>query len=145
MGLNAVTSLIDNFTTELGEGETALDKLLKILTNFSMLLPVIGSLTKKETFHNAKLGLSYIFTGASAETAKAGIEGVGTAINSAIPILGLIILALGAVVKIIDAVTVSADEAREKMQEATDAYEEQKSQLESLNSELETTKDNLTI
>lgn len=143
MGLNAVTSLIDNFTTELGEGETALDKVLKILTNFSMLLPVIGSLTKKETLNNAKLGLSYIFTGASAETAKVGIEGVGTAINSAIPILGLIILALGAVVKIIDAVTVSADEAREKIQEATDTYEEQKSQLESLNSELETTKDKI--
>lgn len=143
MGLNAVTSLIDIFTTELGEGETALDKLLKILTNFGMLLPVIGSLTKKETIHNAKLGLSYIFTGASAETAKAGIENVGTAINTAIPILGLIILAIGAVVKIIDAVTVSAEEAREKMQEATDAYEEQKSQLESLNSELETTKDKI--
>lgn len=143
MGLNAVTSLIDIFTTELGEGETALDRLLKILTNFGMLLPVIGSLTKKETIHNAKLGLSYIFTGASAETAKAGIENVGTAINTAIPILGLIILAIGAVVKIIDAVTVSAEEAREKMQEATDAYEEQKSQLESLNSELETTKDKI--
>ena len=143
MGLNAVTSLIDIFTTELGEGETALDKLLKILTNFGMLLPVIGSLTKKETIHNAKLGLSYIFTGASAETAKAGIENVGTAINTAIPILELIILAIGAVVKIIDAVTVSAEEAREKMQEATDAYEEQKSQLESLNSELETTKDKI--
>lgn len=143
LAINSANSIIDVFTTGLADGETYLDKFIKLLTNAGMLLPVIFGMFKKGTAENIKLGLSYLFTGASAETSAAGITTVGTALNAALPVIGLVIIALTAIIKIIDAIVVTADEAREKIQEATDAYEEQKSQLESLNSELETTKDRI--
>lgn len=143
MAINSANSIIDVFTTGLADGETYLDKFIKLLTNAGMLLPAIFGMFKKGTAENIKLGLSYLFTGASSEAAEAGITNVGMALNAALPVIGLVIIALTAIIKIIDAIVVTADEAREKIQEATDAYEEQKSQLESLNSELETTKDRI--
>lgn len=143
MAINSANSIIDVFTTGLADGETYLDKFIKLLTNAGMLLPVIFGMFKKGTAENIKLGLSYLFTGASAEASAAGITTVGTALNAALPVIGLVIIAITTIIKIIDAIVVTADEAREKIQEATDAYEEQKSQLESLNSELETTKDRI--
>ena len=143
MAINSANSIIDVFTTGLADGETYLDKFIKLLTNAGILLPAIFGMFKKGTAENIKLGLSYLFTGASSEAAKAGITNVGMALNAALPVIGLVIIALTAIIKIIDAIVVTADEAREKIQEATDAYEEQKSQLESLNSELETTKDRI--
>lgn len=143
MAINSANSIIDVFTTGLADGETYLDKFIKLLTNAGMLLPAIFGMFKKGTAENIKLGLSYLFTGASAEASAAGITTVGTALNAALPVIGLVIIALTAIIKIIDAIVVTSDEAREKIQEATDAYEEQKSQLESLNNELETTKDRI--
>lgn len=143
LAINSANSIIDVFTTGLADGETYLDKFIKLLTNAGMLLPVIFGMFKKGTAENIKLGLSYLFTGASSEAAHAGITTVGTALNAALPVIGLVIIAITAIIKIIDAIVVTADEAREKIQEATEAYEEQKSQLESLNSELETTKDRI--
>lgn len=143
MAINSANSIIDVFTTGLADGETYLDKFIKLLTNAGMLLPVIFGMFKKGTAENIKLGLSYLFTGTSAEASAAGITTVGTALNAALPVIGLVIIALTAIIKIIDAIVVTADEAREKIQEATESYEEQKSQLESLNSELETTKDRI--
>lgn len=143
LAINSANSIIDVFTTGLADGETYLDKFIKLLTNADMLLPVIFGMFKKGTAENIKLGLSYLFTGASSEAAHAGITTVGTALNAALPVIGLVIIAITAIIKIIDAIVVTADEAREKIQEATEAYEEQKSQLESLNSELETTKDRI--
>ena len=143
LAINSANSIIDVFTTGLADGETYLDKFIKLLTNAGMLLPVIFGMFKKGTAENIKLGLSYLFTGASAAASSAGITTVGTALNAALPVIGLVIIAITAIIKIIDAIVVTADEAREKIQEATDAYEEQKSQLESLNSELETTKDRI--
>lgn len=143
LAINSANSIIDVFTTGLADGETYLDKFIKLLTNAGMLLPVIFGMFKKGTAENIKLGLSYLFTGASAEATRVGITSVGTALNAALPAIGLVIIALTAIIKIIDAIVVTSDEAREKIQEATDAYEEQKSQLESLNNELETTKDRI--
>lgn len=143
MAINSANSIIDVFTTGLADGETYLDKFIKLLTNAGMLLPAIFGMFKKETAENIKLGLSYLFTGASAEASEVGIKNVGTALNAALPAIGLVIIALTAIIKIIDAIVVTSDEAREKIQETTDAYEEQKSQLESLNNELETTKDKI--
>ena len=143
LAINSANSIIDVFTTGLADGETYLDKFIKLLTNAGMLLPVIFGMFKKGTAENIKLGLSYLFTGASAEASEVGIKNVGTALNAALPAIGLVIIALTAIIKIIDAIVVTSDEAREKIQEATDAYEEQKSQLESLNNELETTKDKI--
>lgn len=143
LAINSANSIIDVFTTGLADGETYLDKFIKLLTNAGMLLPVIFGMFKKGTAENIKLGLSYLFTGASSEAAHAGITTVGTALNAALPVIGLVIIAITAIIKIIDAIVVTADEAREKIQEATEGYEEQKSQLESLNSELETTKDRI--
>lgn len=143
LAINSANSIIDVFTTGLADGETYLDKFIKLLTNAGMLLPVIFGMFKKGTAENIKLGLSYLFTGTSAEASAAGITTVGTALNAALPAIGLVIIALTAIIKIIDAIVVTSDEAREKIQEATDAYEEQKSQLESLNNELETTKDKI--
>lgn len=143
LAINSANSIIDVFTTGLADGETYLDKFIKLLTNAGMLLPVIFGMFKKGTAENIKLGLSYLFTGTSAEASAAGITTVGTALNAALPVIGLVIIALTAIIKIIDAIVVTSDEAREKIQEATDAYEEQKSQLESLNNELETTKDKI--
>lgn len=143
LAINSANSIIDVFTTGLADGETYLDKFIKLLTNAGMLLPVIFGMFKKGTAENIKLGLSYLFTGTSAEASAEGITTVGTALNAALPAIGLVIIALTAIIKIIDAIVVTSDEAREKIQEATDAYEEQKSQLESLNNELETTKDKI--
>lgn len=143
LAINSANSIIDVFTTGLADGETYLDKFIKLLTNAGMLLPVIFGMFKKGTAENIKLGLSYLFTGTSAEASAEGITTVGMALNAALPAIGLVIIALTAIIKIIDAIVVTSDEAREKIQEATDAYEEQKSQLESLNNELETTKDKI--
>jgi len=80
-----------------------------------MLLPVIFGMFKKGTAENIKLGLSYLFTGASSEAAAGGITTVGTALNAALPVIGLVIIAITAIIKIIDAIVVTADEAREKI------------------------------
>lgn len=143
IAINSMNSIFDIFTTELAEGETKLDRFVKLLTNLGMLLPIIAKNFQGMTMKNAALGISYIFTGGAANVAGSGIKSMGDALNASLPIIGLIIIGLTLVIKAIDALVVTADEAREKIQEAADAYEEQKSQLESLNSELETTKDKI--
>lgn len=139
MGLNAISSMMETFK----EGEFTVDSFVRVLTNLSTLLPVISSLANKNVLTNGIQAISYLTAGASAKTAAAGITTVGTAINMAIPVIGLIVIALGALASIISAIVVSEEEARDKINEATEAYKEQKNALQSLNDELKTTQDRI--
>lgn len=143
MGITAVNSVFDTVGESFKTGEFALEDFIGILTNLGMLLPTISTLFKKGVVQNGATALSYLVMGESAKTAALGITTAGTAISTAIPLIGLITVGITILIKVISAFIVTEEEAREKISAATQAYEDQKSALESLNSELQSTKDRI--
>ena len=57
--------------------------------------------------------------GESAKTAALGITTAGTAISTAIPLIGLITVGTTILIKVISALIVTEEEAREKISNAT--------------------------
>ena len=143
MGMTSINSIFSTFSDSIKEGEFTLEDFNIILTNLGMLLPALSTLFKQNALQNSLTAISYLTVGASAKTAALGITGIGTAISTALPLIGLITLGVTLLVNIISALVVTEEEAREKISDATQAYEDQKSALESLNSELQTTKDRI--
>lgn len=143
MGITSINSIFSTFSDSIKDGEFTLEDFNIILTNLGMLLPAISTLFKENALQNSLTAISYLTVGASAKTAAIGITGVGTAISTALPLIGLITLGVTLLVNIVSAFVVTEEEAREKISDVTQAYEDQKSALESLNSELQTTKDRI--
>lgn len=143
MGVTAVNSIFNTFQESFESGEFTVENFTVVLTNLGMLLPTLSTLFKQNAIQNGVTALSYLTMGESAATAAIGITSVGTAITTALPLIGLVVMGATVLVNIISALIVTEEEAREKISNATQAYEDQKSALESLNSELETTKDRI--
>lgn len=144
MGINALNSIGNILDDVLSGDASAADTFTQSLTVLAMLLPTISGLLKGVQIENVKNAISFITTGVAAGTGgAAGVTTFAAAINTLLPVIGLVAIALFAIVKVISAIIVTEEEAREKIQEATDAYEEQKTALESLNDELKTTKERI--